>query len=109
MRHKLILMAAMVAALSMSAQTPAAKSTDQPKVTKSKSAAATAPTAAEIADAKSKGMVWVNTKSKVYHKEGPSYGTTKNGKFMTEADAEKAGYKAAKEPVAKKSKTTVSK
>jgi hypothetical protein len=34
----------------------------------------------------------------------PFYGTTKKGKFMTVDDAKKAGYKAAKEPVAKKAK-----
>jgi len=50
----------------------------------------------EIASAKAKGMVWVNTESKVYHKGGKYYGHTKQGKFMTEADAQKAGYKAAK-------------
>jgi hypothetical protein len=32
----------------------------------------------------------------VYHKDGRYYGNTKQGKFMSEADAEKAGYKAAK-------------
>jgi hypothetical protein len=52
--------------------------------------------ASEIASAKSKGLVWVNTDSKVYHKNGRYYGNTKQGRFMTEADAEKAGYKAAK-------------
>jgi DNA uptake protein ComE-like DNA-binding protein len=43
------------------------------------------------------GMVWVNTDSGVYHKEGSRYyGKTKAGKYMTEADAIKAGYRAAK-------------
>ncbi|HEV8146142.1 MAG TPA: hypothetical protein VGP79_07175 [Bryobacteraceae bacterium] len=67
-----------------------------------KPAPAAAPTAAEIADAKAKGLVWVNTSTKVYHKEGQFYGTTKKGKFMTEADATKAGFHAAKEPAPKK-------
>lgn len=56
----------------------------------------------EIADAKAKGMVWTNANSKVYHVEGEYYGHTKEGKFMTKEDAEKAGYRAAKEPVMKK-------
>jgi hypothetical protein len=44
-----------------------------------------------------KGMVWVNTASGVYHTEGMKYyGKTKQGKYMTEADAQKAGYHAAK-------------
>lgn len=44
-----------------------------------------------------KGMVWVNLSTKVYHKEGDRYyGNTKNGKFMTEEDAIKAGYREAK-------------
>src|SRR5580658_7823014 len=43
------------------------------------------------------GMVWVNLDSGVYHKEGSRYyGKTKNGKYMPEADALKAGYRAAK-------------
>jgi len=56
----------------------------------------TAVSSNEIANAKSRGLVWVNTDSKVYHKDGRYYGNTKQGKFMTEADAQKAGYKAAK-------------
>ena len=47
-------------------------------------------------------MVWVNTSTELYHREGEFYGKTKQGKFMTEADAQKAGYRAAKEPAAKK-------
>ena len=44
-----------------------------------------------------KGMVWVNLDTKVFHREGDRYyGNTKNGKFMTEADAVKAGYREAK-------------
>ena len=44
-----------------------------------------------------KGMVWVNTETKVFHKEGDRwYGKTKHGKWMTEADALKEGYRAAK-------------
>jgi DNA uptake protein ComE-like DNA-binding protein len=48
--------------------------------------------------APARGMVWVNTSSKVYHYEGDRwYGKTKEGKFMTESDAIKAGYRASKE------------
>jgi DNA uptake protein ComE-like DNA-binding protein len=48
--------------------------------------------------APAKGMVWVNLESKVYHKEASRwYGKTKSGKYMTESDAIKAGYRAAKE------------
>jgi hypothetical protein len=42
------------------------------------------------------GMVWVNTDSGIYHKPGTRYyGKTKQGKYMSEADAIKAGYRAA--------------
>lgn len=105
--RRLLTTAALTAALTLSftafAQTPA----PAPKTTAPKAAAKTAaPTAAEIADAKTKGLVWVNTGSstKAYHKSDDKYyGNTKAGKFMTEADAQKAGYHLAKEsPVGKK-------
>ena len=42
------------------------------------------------------GLVWVNTESHVYHREGSRfYGTTKKGKYVTEADAIKEGDRAA--------------
>jgi hypothetical protein len=55
-----------------------------------------APSAADIAAAKAAGKVWVNLDTGVYHKSGRWYGKTKNGKFMTEAEAKTAGYKPAK-------------
>jgi hypothetical protein len=62
---------------------------------------------AEAQKPPSPGMVWANSKSKVYHKEGDQwYGKGKNGKWMTEADAKKDGYRAAKEnATSTKSKT----
>ena len=48
------------------------------------------------------GMVWADTATKIYHKEGdPSYGTTKSGKWLTEEEAVKEGYRAAKPKAAK--------
>jgi hypothetical protein len=42
------------------------------------------------------GLVWVNTATHVYHKEGSRfYGTTKKGKYVSEADAIKEGDRAA--------------
>jgi hypothetical protein len=42
------------------------------------------------------GLVWVNSDSHVYHREGSRfYGTTKKGKYMTEAEAVKEGNRAA--------------
>ena len=43
-------------------------------------------------------MVWVNTDSHVYHKEGSRYyGRTLKGKYMSESDAVKEGDRAAKQ------------
>ena len=86
--------------------TTAAKTATDKATKATKAAAPAAPTDAEIADAKAKGLVWVNTDSKVYHKDGQFYGKTKKGKFMTAADADKAGYRAAKESPIGKKKTT---
>ena|ERR1700761_2664229 len=85
---------------SVLAQTPAPST---PAAKTAKPAAAPAPSAADIANAKSKGLVWANLNTKVYHYSTDSvYGTTKNGKFMTEADAKTAGYRAAKTGGSKK-------
>ena len=38
------------------------------------------------------GLVWVNTETHTYHKEGSRwYGRTKKGKYMSEQDAMKEG------------------
>lgn len=43
-----------------------------------------------------RGLVWVNTETHVYHKEGSRfYGATKKGKYVSEADAIKEGDRAA--------------
>jgi DNA uptake protein ComE-like DNA-binding protein len=79
-------------AASTSDSTPAATS-----AASSKSAATKATPRTDQAPGGGNGLVWVNTKSGVYHKEGDRwYGKTEEGKYMTEADALKAGYRAEK-------------
>ena len=75
---------------SSAAASPAAVSGAAAKNT-SAAAAATAP-----APGGGHGLVWVNTDSHVYHREGSRfYGTTKKGKYMSEAEAVKEGNRAA--------------
>lgn len=102
--RKLVLHAALAATFLIPAQTFAAQGGAAPKKAAAKAPEAPAPSAKDIADAKAKGLVWANLNTKVFHKDGRYYGTTKNGKFMTEAEALKAGYKAAQEGAAGKKK-----
>jgi hypothetical protein len=44
------------------------------------------------------GMVWVNPDSKIYHKSNSRwYGKTKQGSYMTESEAVKAGFRESKQ------------
>ena len=118
MKSKWILMAALTTILSTAvpgmAQTPtAAPAKDQAQQTPEKKAIKAkvpAPTDQEISDAKAKGMVWANTKTKVYHQaDSQFYGKTKHGRFMTKDEATKAGYKAANESASKSPKSAAKK
>lgn len=75
--------------------TPAPAAPSPSSSTPKSSRTASAPTTAQQPPAP--GMVWVNLDTKVFHRQGDRYyGNTKHGKFMTEADAVKAGYHEAK-------------
>src|SRR5580704_1614687 len=70
-----------------SASPGAAAASPAPATRATTEAATTAP-----APGGGQGLVWVNTATHVYHKEGSRfYGTTKKGKYMSEADAIKEG------------------
>jgi DNA uptake protein ComE-like DNA-binding protein len=79
-------------------ETPSAKAEDPTKKSVKKSDQSdTAANEATSARPPAKGMVWVNTQTKVFHKEGSRwYGKTKEGKWMTEEEAIKDGSRAAK-------------
>jgi hypothetical protein len=94
-----LLLVATVAVASVSkvhAQSAQSNSADKPQASATP-AAAPSTAKAQAPPAKTSGMVWVNTDTGVYHKEGSRwYGKTKHGKYMLETDAIKAGYKPAK-------------
>src|SRR6267142_820237 len=72
----------------------------KPKPTASPAATTTtrsAETNATPAPGGGHGLVWVNTESHIYHKEGSRfYGKTKQGKYVNEADAIKEGDRVSK-------------
>jgi helix-hairpin-helix protein len=81
---------------------PAGKAENPPAPSAGKSSDTAKPNATETRVPPAKGMVWVNTSTRVFHYEGDRwYGKTKDGKFMTEAEALKAGYHASKEGASK--------
>ncbi len=77
---------------------PAAPAASTPANPTGTSTLASKPAAAQQTPPGNTGeTVWVNTETGVYHKPGSHwYGKTKHGKYMTEADARKAGYREAK-------------
>jgi DNA uptake protein ComE-like DNA-binding protein len=81
---------------------PVAAPVSKPAPAASKSAPSASEASSPAQPPPSKGMVWVNTETKVFHREGDKwYGNTKHGKYMTEADAVKAGYRESKEHLKK--------
>jgi DNA uptake protein ComE-like DNA-binding protein len=97
----LVTVSAKAAPAPAAAVQPASAPASKP-ATASKSASAGTASAPAVAPP-SKGMVWVNTETKVFHREGDKwYGNTKHGKYMTEAEAVQAGYRESREQQPKK-------
>lgn len=109
MKPKWIFVSALAGALTLMAPgrgqttTTGNKADSTTTIAKKKAVPAALPTDQQIADAKANGMVWVNTRTKVYHQaDSGFYGKTKHGKFMTKDEANKEGFRAAKELATKK-------
>jgi len=95
--EKIASMVTVGAPASAPAPKPAPATAASPAATPAPPAAKTSNAPATAQQPPVKGMVWVNLDTKVFHREGDRYyGNTKNGKFMTEADAVNAGYHEAK-------------
>jgi hypothetical protein len=62
----------------------------------------TAPSAQDIANAKSQGLVWVNLSTRTYSKEGDAYGKSKHGKFISEDEAKSEGFHEARPAASRK-------
>ena len=71
---------------------PSAKPAAQPAPAAVVTQRAAAPAAMPAAAGGGAGKVWLNTKSNVYHCEGSKhYGKTKEGTYLTEAEAKAKG------------------
>jgi hypothetical protein len=78
-----------------SSASTAASTAASPAGSSAKAPSSTTAAAQKTSPTKNGGLVWVNTESGVYHRRGSRwYGRTRQGKYMTEADAIKARYKA---------------
>jgi hypothetical protein len=94
--HKKAAQTAVMASPSPAASPVTATTVKTPAPAKKTPAAFVPP--ANAAPGGGNGLVWVNTSSKAYHKEGSKwYGKTKHGKYISEPDALKEGDHAAKD------------
>jgi DNA uptake protein ComE-like DNA-binding protein len=87
------------ASASSNAPAPASRASDAPAAPAARERGAPSSASnAEYQAPPAPGMVWVNLDSKIFHREGDQwYGRTKHGKYMSEADALKAGYRLSRE------------